>query len=950
VSTSVTKWGRMTVILALVALSCFIFAGMALAQDFSIYGGENPVTGESTNVVKAAHTYDYTVEASGLNIDLNLFCEDDINNPPLNQLIIDFPFDQEFTNLDGLQGKTVPVYIKVGGKDYLVPVVPEVLENTTLSNGSVVDRVYMTIERQSIPTNGKVTGFNIEGLRVLNPDQPGSGYCVSVTHTQNCFQVACLNLNVVETVGEIGIDSIIGCPVGGSKITVIGHLNDTMGNPWPHTTWPVIVEFVNTKNVATEAPCELCPPPSITFTPADVNDPTKGQFVSSDCVPNQLSYYIEKYQNPGSGVPIAPVVTHANNGYFEASITVPAVAGTYQIIARTVEVKDNQEDTGIEYTFTTADYLVPAEAIEDRTYLQRTNDNHYYRSIFHNGLEQFEHAWVMSDPTDVSPIPGDPKFITLEPVGSQVDCDNCTELTIVLRDKYGIETTNATPCGPDLDPLKVDLKAFFIENGVEKLYGRIHGDAGNGSQISGGCDAPEIDHVFIAPGESRAYAYFKPDKGGYVSIQASAIIGGTPKIAKICNLEVNCGHCMIETTPLVECDNSGYAKAGWPVKVSVHYDPKLTGTVLANNRTSADLRVELLDASGQPVSDATWDTVAKVDGDRLAFDVTGGKQSGNTYTHPGGVSYDPIKSDFYVYVPKSYCGPLTVKIVDPEVNVYDTKVINYTSPTELVRVLSPNTWQLLSTPKELAGDGTMTSLLGGVAFSDMLVYDKNAPGGPWVQVTDSSYKLKPQYGYLLNMKQNWTNEDNCRDKETCGKQNCVKANYVFGRATGPVLPGSRPLNLGWNMVGPSFDENLPEQNAEQIPTEYGEITLPPHCSESFGCNCDAELAQGDNLSRMLGSACADCKALVNWGGKGLDGDVNLSTSGTPVKITFSGSPNAMGNLGNFQAATVNNGTLGGWGIDPTTIYGFNGDAYWLYISSPQTLTSNTTLDVVDIQP
>lgn len=891
-STRVTKWGRMTVILAVVALSCFIFAGMALAQDGSIYGGDNPVTHDPTNVVKAAHTYDYTIEVSGLNIDLNLFCDADITNSPLNQLIIDFPFGQESNNLDGLLGKTVSVYVTVGGKDYLVPVVPEVLENETV-NGSVVDRVYMTIERQAIPINGRVTDLKIEGLRVLNPDQPAADYCVSVTHTQNCFQVTCLNLNVVETVGEIGIDEIIGCPVGGSKITVIGYLNDTMGNPWPYTTWPIIVEF-----------------------PVNVDNPTKGPLVSEECKPNQLSYYIEEHQNPESGVPIAPVITHAENGIFEASITVPAVPGNYQIIARTVEVKDNQKDLGIEYTLTTADYLVPAEAIEDRTYLQEPNDNHYYRGIFHNGLEQFEHAWVMSDPETVSPIPGEPNFITLEEVGSQVDCDDCTKLTIVLKDKYGIETPNATPCGNDLDPLKVDLKAFFVENGVEKLYGRIHGDADNGSQLQNGCSYPEIDHVFIASGESRAYAYFKPDQGGYVSIQASTIIGGTPRIAKICNLEVNCGICMIETTPLVECDNTGNPKAGWPVKVSVHYDP------------NADLRVELLDASNKPVAGATWDTVAKVDGDRLAFNVAGSKQSGDIYTHPG--------SDFYVYVPKSFCGPLTVKIVDPEVNVYDTAVINYTSPTELVRVLKPNKWQLLSTPKELAGDGTMESLLGGKYFSDMLVYDKNAPNGPWVQITDPSYKLKAQYGYLLNM-----------------KQSCIQANYVFARAIGPVLPGSRPLNLGWNLVGPSFDENLPEQNAEQIPTEYGTITTP--CPASFGdCNCDAELAQGDNLSRMLGSACADCKALLNWGGKGLDSVIDAHLSVNPstsdVQITFSGSPNPMGNLGNFGSAIVNNGTLGGWALDPTTIYGFNGDVYWLYISSPQTLTSHTMLDVVDIQP
>jgi len=965
VTKRVTKWGRIAVILAVIALSCFVFAGIALAQSINMTAGENPVTGELTSVVKADHVYDFTITATGVDVDVNLFCEGDLlgkDPSELNQLYIDFPFPED-NNLEALIGKSVKVYVTVGGNEYMVKAIPEVLENKF--PGPEYDRLVLTIERQLIPAIGRVTAFRIEGLVVRTTVHPQEDYCVYVSHSKSCFMPSCLNVDVVRTVGTITIDEITQCPVAGGRVTVKGHVFDTEGIAMP-TTWPVIIEYVQpAPSVPYGVPCTLCPPYDTFYVPVCVSDPNLGEAVPNDeCLG---APYL--HQNPNSCVCIAPVITHVtSDGYFEATITVPGVAdATNSIIARTPEVEDNNMDSGIQFYYDTADYLVPAESLEDMAYKLEEDDNHFLRGFFHQNItdcegnitgefEKFEHAWVYSDPESITTVSGDPKYITIEPNLVQIDCDDPLLLTVVLRDKFGNETDNAAPCGDVLAPLKVDLKSFFVENGVEVPFGLILAN-------DNGQPGAEVEYIVINPGESTATAFFKAIQGGVVTIQAGAIINGVNELTEICDLEVNCLFCMLEPKVLVECEQISpnpndpneyeYAKAGWPVKISVHYDPALPNTILEDDsRTSATLRVELLvsDQSGLSVADgATWDTEAFVDGDRLVFNAVGSNGSFDTFVHPGGVSYDSIKSDFFVYVPDDYCGPLLVKVVDEEKHLHDIVMLWYTTPTELVRELAPDIWQLISTPKELAGDGTMESLLGGTYFSDMLLYDKNDPNGPWVQITDPDYELMPQYGYLLNMTQKYVDGPDCVG-QGCGYETCIQADYVFARSTAPVLPGSRPLNLGWNLVGPSFDENIHFDRGEQIWTEYGPVWTA--CEPYFECPCGNPydlLTEGDNLSRMLGSACADCKTLVNWGGEGLDHAYDIGGP-TGVEIELWGEPNSMGNLGNFSAASVNSGTLGGWAIDPSTLYGFNGDAYWLYVTSPQTLTSNTILDMADVQP
>jgi len=1015
VTKRVTKWGRIAVILAIIALSCFIFAGIALAESINMVAGDNPITGGPSYVVKADHTYAYTVTGTNMDIDVNLFAEGNLlgklatapDGSTLNSIVLDFPFgpmrystaadpavndaneaidpaytpttiDPEDHNLDGLQGKSVDVWVTVNGVEYLTKVIPDLRENITLSDGSVIDRVYLTVERQLIPAIGKVTDFRIERLVVHNTKAPKEDYCVNIKHSKSCFTPKCLNLDVVLTVGRISIDTIDDCKVAGARVNVTGHVFRTEGGylldefgqqtetwldyPWPLTTWPVIIEYVVQTTNPVYPPCALCPAGTPYFVPACVSDPNLGDIVDNGCLGEPYTH-----QDPSSGDCIAPVITHTVNvtdpithliidrGFFEASIVVPGVAGvSHSIVARTIEVKDTPQDASVQYYFDTADYLVPVESLEDMAYVRETDDNHFLRGFFNEDLEALEHAWVYSDPETILPVAGDPKYITVTQVGTQVDCSAYVPVRIILRDKFGNATPNKVPCGDNLAALKIDLKSIVCD--PDDPTGTINPEAPFGTILDGNdSGAHEIDYTQIAPGASEVTVYFKADEGGNVRIIAGAIINGVNQLDAICCLEVNCLICILEVTPLVPCDQipSQYlndpnyeepAKAGWPVKISVHYDPRLLGTILADpNRTSATLRVELLDSSLQTViSEASWDLEAFTDGNRLAFNMAGSKGNNDTYLHP---NINETKSDFFVYVPWSYCGPLAVKVVDPEKHVWGTKLITYNSPVELVRVLRPNTWQLISTPKELAGAGTMSALLGGSYFSDMLIYDKNLPGGPWAQITDPAYQLRPQYGYVLNMTQDWTNGGYCTSND-CGSESCVQARYVFARSTGVEMPGSRPLNLGWNLVGPSFSEDIHYRAGEQLTTAYGTVTYP--CPPNTECVCGDALTQGDTLSRMLGSACADCKTLVNWGGKGLNSFTSPGPYG-PVAITLQGAPNSMGNLGAFEAASVNGNTYGGYYVD-SSLYGFNGDAYWLYITSPQTLTSNTILKSADVQP
>jgi len=947
VSSKTLKWGKMAVILAVLTLFCFMFGGAALAA-----GEQWTIT---PDVVKAMHTYDYTITGSNLYADLNQFCDTDPANPQ-HQLYIDFPFCNSIDCFNQTPYPTfqldngaleVKVDLTVNGQVFHLNAIahnapfngepPTILEDFQLPNGNCVSRLALTIERQNISVTGKVTNIVISGIKVKNPPKPKADYCVSVKHQQDCFSPSnCMNLNVVRTVGAIDFNADKSCLVSGTMINFNGQVLDTECNGWGQASWPVIIGYMEGAEIQNPKPCDLCPDVINIWDCADVDNPYAISVEQEvNCVTPPGPAGVLATPIPGMDNYIKPIVTHTDgNGNFQGSIMAP-LAGTYNLVARTIEVADTNLDNFIQYTLTTTADNVPYEAIEDFAYAQGSSATHYLKGKFDCGPETYEHAWLLSDPSVIVPLTSNPRFLELglNRGTTQVEC-NAFPVTVCLLDKFGQPTENKKPCGGNYPDLKVELNAYNYPDGT--LNGGYFIDE-NGSKIN---------YIYIPGGEQCATARFQPVGGGVISVQASAIIridpndpsSGVSRIVKICPLEINCEACLLEVTPLVECDNIGLPRAGWPVKVSVHYDPTLAGTVLADPaRTTANIRVELLDVQTRDiVAAASWDTIAKTTANKLDYNAVGGNASGATFAHPNLSGY-VNKSDIYVYVPADYCGSLVVKIVDADKHIKDEGIIFYVSPVELKRVLKPNSWQLISTPKQLAGTGSMSSLIGDNSFSEMFIYDKNQPNGPWVQVTDPNYRLLPQYGYLLNMKQNFSGNDLCPGN--CGSENCIIANYVFARATSPfgITPSARPLPIGWSMVAPAFEAD-PDPD---LKTRYNYY----YFCDAFG-NCDCGnllLTQGDTLSRMLGSACSDCKVIKNWGGKGL----NVTNNGGRVKIE--GTANAMGNLGTFVGASISQGTLQSWANDPQN-YAFNGDAYWLYLTSPQSLAPLNELEIVDVTP
>lgn len=841
------KWHKVALVLALAAICCFVFAGMALAADFSITAGTNPVTGEPSNVVKADHTYNYVITATGLNTPLNLFCDENIDDQNDKELVITFP-----DGFEVLQEDAVPCYLTIGDEDYYMQIVPEINQN---EDGTT--DVIFTFQRQQISVDGKVTGFKIDGLKVKNPTENSAEYCVKIRHTTSCFPESCMNLNVVETVGTISIDAVYQCPVAGNLITVAGKVYRTDGAGWPYNTWPVVVEVLDKDGK-----------PAV--------DPQTGSWVKDPC--NGEDAYI----NPCDGEEIEPVITHTDsNGYFEAKIRVPACPANspYHLVARTIEVKDNKFDAGVEYEFNAPAYMVPVESIEDLDNAQEVNRNHIERGQVDPA--QFDHAWLQSDGYKIEVLSGVPFGIKQNDLGSQIPLNIPAEITVTLFDKFGLETKNALldeDCELVKQPdLKVDLAAYYVENGQQKIAGQFYLNKQD-NVVTG-----VTNHVFIPGGDSKATVYFVPEVKGPITIEERTIINGVPKVT-CCTVNVDEPQNMLEVTPKVTNDE-GDPRAGWLVKVSVHY-PK-----------PATMKVELLDPqTRKAVTWATWDTEGKVQ-----FDYDGRFESGDTFTHPNlsDPRYNSSKSDFYVYTDRKIAvgKTLVIKVVDINNNVKDEKEISFVSPVEFSRFVDWDTWQVISTPKELAGDGNMPFLLGD-NYSDCLTYRD----GQWVSV--GTEKLQPLYAYFVLMKQpdDWP-----------AKSKYFQADYIFNRTAVPggTMPDTRLLPVGWNLVGVSVPDNDTEVKGDDM------------------------YQQSDYLYRMLGTTCEGCKKVYNPGGSR-----DNSVPGDKFKV------NDLGNLAGFINADINDGTFEMKTKDPK-YSAYVGDGYWLYMTKTQTLAAETQVDLVD---
>jgi len=821
----INKWGKLTVILALITLCCFVFAGAALAtpSNFDIYvPGGNPETGEDTNIVKASYTYDYW---------LNLKLDPSIDVIALGNKPIDIVFPDGF-DLSPAEGQTVQLVVTVCEdtyqEDQLMQIVPEISGQTAT----------FVIQRQNLPESGEVRNISIQGLSVTNPCVADS-YCVEVHNS--CFDFNCLALKVVETVGSIEITTplTITNVKGGTSVTVTGEVWDACGNPWPYDTWPVIIDIVDLKG--------------------------RPAMDGGDCVAGL------------DGDVICPVITHTVMGddatTFTATIKVPAQGYDYEggtsydylVRARTVEVKDIVGgDPKIEFEEgfgLNSEEMIPATDLWSlKEELDWKGEDKFWdwENVRCGGIFWGEdHSWIAADPQQVYSIPGVLTDITIDASGQHIAKDGSS---FILN-----KPVNVTICGldkfcrkTDASGLKIDLLAYqnYIQASesvdLTSQSGYVAGlfFDGAGNQIS---------HVYVPNGSNCVTVNFVPLVSGQIYLEARSIIGGVAKNDTTDINVVNEVDVELEVTPLV-LDGSD-PRAGWPLKASV-WLMDANGKPIAASE-DWEVKVGLL-SDFRPVTflkSVTWDTNLNV-----CYNAKGTKRGyadylpdesdfgcwdetcfidWDSYIHP----YCTEKSHFYVYPPSSANGKHLIVVVGVfskatgELLGYDKEEFDLTTPVELVRKLDSETWQTFSTPKWLA-NGSDCSKYG--TFKDLLKVKDTAFGakdyvwdsetlimsyqnGAW-RVLSANDVVEPLQCYYIRTRQPLAPAD---------RDDYWTAQYVFDRATSPseMVPPTRELTKGWNSVGLAVSPNV----------------------------LDNEYQSADFLYHGLGSICDCCKLVWNPG-------------------------------------------------------------------------------------
>jgi hypothetical protein len=329
-------------------------------------------------------------------------------------------------------------------------------------------------------------------------------------------------------------------------------------------------------------------------------------------------------------------------------------------------------------------------------------------------------------------------------------------------------------------------------------------------------------------------------------------------------------------------------RAGWPVQGSVWFDPDWCAGCGSDNFT---VMVEFRNVNGLT---ATWDTVLKTD-----YLSTGANGSGATYLHknaqaPG----NPCKSHFYIYTtdfkipdgcaPNTPIGSLEVRVkvtcdTTQVTYVTDWQTVSLINPVELKRALAADTWQVLSTPKYLAGaggaDGKLTDLLGN-NFSVAYCY----LNGWWNNVTNSS--VKPLQAYYVKTKQ----------RAKYGDVDSYTANYIYKRYTQPsqTIPRVIDLVAGWSSVGVSEPVNSPPEGSSLcIQPEFAYRYVVP-------------------LSKF-------CKKIVNP---------------------------KLGNIAEFKVLGITDDDAP-MGAPDNLNSVFNGDAYWLWVDGAGKLVAEALPQLID---
>lgn len=468
----------------------------------------------------------------------------------------------------------------------------------------------------------------------------------------------------------------------------------------------------------------------------------------------------------------------------------------------------------------------------------------------------------------------------------------CNRLKVELRD--------SCPCP---NPCNDGNMAVAGQGGVKvDLTGIVQGSS---PQIVGvhffanendcNTDTPQINSVTIAQGTSSVEVWAKPIVDGNVVIEGRNP-GLTPDsfVAHVGISVINQVYLELKTKLVQDL-----TRAGWPVQGSVWLDPDWCAACGSDNFTVMVEFQKVVPTDPKGKLTVTWDTYLKTD-----YLSTGANGSGATYLHknaqaPG----NPCKSHFYIYTtdfkipdgcePNTPIGSLEVRVKVTCDTTQVTYVTNWQSlelvtPVELKRSLAADTWQVLSTPKYLAGasgaDGNLADLLGN-NFSVAYCY----LNGVWYNITNQS--VKPLQAYYVKTKQRAKYEDD----------DYYTANYIYKRYTQPsqTIPRVIDLAAGWNNVGVS-------EPAEEIVEIVPDLCIQP-----------------EYVNRYVAPLCKLCKKIVNP---------------------------KLGNIAEFQVLGIGDDGLEGdvaYGWYEESIYVFNGDAYWLWVDGAGKLVAEALPPLID---
>ena len=926
---------RLFLMIALVTLCSFLFAGVALANGTLdiIPDASNP---NAYNSVKASHTYDYVFDASNFEgVDTAAFYE----NP--QDLFIKFPVVRSGDPADQFDlspaiGRTIPVNVTVNGQVYYMQTVP------TIGVDPIDGRPMASFDFQSanLAKTGSVERIEILGLRVKNTHVPSDSYKIEFTHYQPFLFTLYKSIRVVETVGEIVIDSPKTCTdvKAGSSFTVTGHVMKTCNVPWDYTSWPVKIEILDKKGRPAKMPVmNECP---ITY-----NEDGQPIEAGGQTLADMEPVCVSTTYNQGAGTTT-----------FTGTLRMPAYqykykgawTNDYVIKVSTIEVKDAYSIPG--------DNQPVAESIEDKadttlvgcpignTIQARQN----YLNIRHLYCDfscddtKSNRAIALSAPETIHMIPAEPVKITWKTDLNEIKLNKPVEVTFCFMDKY------CNPAAILNGPQKVDLAAFYGE--IRTIAGIFTDGAGN-----------QIGHVYVPAGQSCVTVMFVPTvpagitgppypESWQITIEARAEnLTSTPSPIIIAQDEayvIGEGGTTLELLAKVT-NEVGAPVAGWPVKASF----------FVNNLGATQnykLHVEITDETGKSYADindngmydvgeevACWGVdpgvidfsyvytdhnwyMGKEVGAPTVTNHVMGSLMGHNICQPWDtitIPFSTSKQHIWIY-PKvrierctnegymeptiAYPASLHVKVViegpaGEEVMVAESDIFNFVDPVELMRSLDADSWQTLSTPKTLAGTGDLNFLIGQGSYDIAYKY----VNGAWTQLTPGE-QLQPLYCYYVKMRQP-------KHYGTEGGNGCYwNAAYIFDRADGPqqMIPPVRTLGIGWNAVGMAIQDTNTEDDNNLW-------------------------QQSDMLYRAMGTICEGCKIVYNPGFPKVQNQREPQLDRT-----------RLGNLADFKTVAVSIGTNGAWWDDPYTDV-YNGDNYWIYLTKAQDIAANVGLDVVD---